>query len=229
MGIAPGDRLLDVGCGAGADTVSLAQLTGAEGRVDGVDTDAALLAAANRRAVEAGVSDRVRHWQEDAMNLPFADGEFDSSRSERLFQHLAEPGRALAEMVRVTRRGGRVVVLDTDWGTASVDSTETDIERRLMRFLAERLHPNGYSGRRLQRLFAIAGLENVSVEAFPLAVSGPALVRQVITADNLEREALGAGLMTDDELRRWRSSLENAGPACFFCATVMLAAGARRR
>ncbi len=50
--------------------------------------------------------------------------------SGRLFQHLSRPEPALREMVRVTRRGGRVAVLDTDWGTRSIDALDVALERR---------------------------------------------------------------------------------------------------
>jgi ubiquinone/menaquinone biosynthesis C-methylase UbiE len=87
------------------------------------------------------------------MSLPFETDYFDSCRSERLFQHLSNPAQALSEMTRVTKSGGWVVVLDTDWGSLSTNSDETDIERRLARFMAESFLQNGYSGRKLYRLF----------------------------------------------------------------------------
>jgi hypothetical protein len=132
-------------------------------------------------------------------------------------------------MARVTRPGGRVAVLDTDWGSACVDSAESDIERRLMRFLAERMHRNGYAGRQLPRLFQRAGLDDVRYEALPVPVTGSALIRQILTADKLEAQALAEGALTAGEVRRWRDSLARADAqgGCFFCATVVLVSATR--
>jgi len=74
-------------------------------------------------------------------------------------------------MTRVTKSGGWVVVLDTDWGSLSTDSDDTDIERRLARFLAESFMPNGYSGRKLYRLFKQQNLADISFEVFPVATA----------------------------------------------------------
>jgi ubiquinone/menaquinone biosynthesis C-methylase UbiE len=53
--------------------------------------------------------------------LDFPDGHVDGVRSERVLQHLADPGAAIAELVRVTRPGGRVCVIDTDWPSLTHD------------------------------------------------------------------------------------------------------------
>ena len=91
-------RLLDVGCGTGDDTRALPV------RSVGLDASAAMIGEAARRG---GAFVRG-----DAHALPFADATFDGCRADRTLQHLADPERALAEMVRVTRPGGRVVVVD---------------------------------------------------------------------------------------------------------------------
>ena len=109
-----GDRVLDLGCGPGSDTVTLAGFVGDEGQVHGVDFDPEMVEEANGRAKAAGLDERVLHRQADAAALPFDDDFFDACRSELVFQHLPDPATGLAEMTRVTRPGGRIVVLDTD-------------------------------------------------------------------------------------------------------------------
>ena len=131
MQLRPGQKVLDVGCGPGTDTVALGQIVGSSGTVSGLDHDAAMVAEADRRARDSGVSAWVKHRLGEASALPWEANEFDASRSERLLEHLLRPEDALVEMVRVTKPGGRVVVLDTDWGSLSTDAEEPDIERRL--------------------------------------------------------------------------------------------------
>jgi ubiquinone/menaquinone biosynthesis C-methylase UbiE len=224
MQIRPGYKVLDVGCGPGTDTVALGQIVGSTGRVWGVDTDAAMVAEADQRAENLGVSAWVKHQQADAAALPWEANEFDACRSERLFQHLASPEQALAEMARVTKPGGWVVVLDTDWGTLSTDTEETDIERRLARVCVERCLQNGYSGRQLYRLFRRRNLEDITIEMIPAIVTSYALARLIAILDRVEKEALAAGILTEQELERWHSSLECADREGFFfnsCSMVL--------
>src|SRR5512143_679639 len=163
MHVQPGQKVLDVGCGPGTDTIPLAQCVTASGQVVGADNDAEMIAEADQRALKAGVSAWVTHKCADAMALPFDSNYFDACHCERLFQHLLDSAQALSEMTRVTKSGGWVVVLDPDWGTISLDACEPDIERRLMGVRAEHTLNNGFSGRQLHRLFKRQGLVDVSV------------------------------------------------------------------
>src|SRR4051812_36916774 len=78
MQIEKGHKVLDVGCGPGTDTISLAQLVGATGEVVGVDYDEAMIAEAEKRATEANMDGWVQHKFADATALPFEAGHFDS-------------------------------------------------------------------------------------------------------------------------------------------------------
>lgn len=102
--VAAGSRILDIGCGPGADTIALAQLIGPTGYVVGLDQDAAMLAEADARATEAGVGGWVEHRLGDAEAMPFPADHFDACHSERLFLHLAHPevvlGQAAAQRLR---------------------------------------------------------------------------------------------------------------------------------
>jgi len=210
MKIEVGHKVLDVGCGPGTDTTGLSQLVGATGEVYGVDYDQAMVAEAEQRAEKAGISAWVKHKHSDATPLPFETGYFDSCRSERLFQHLPNPTKALEEMTRVTKVNGWVVVLDTDWGSGGIDTSETDIERRITRFNVDHMFHNGYSGRQLYRLFKKQGLDNVTFEVFPLVVTSYAFARQIWTMDRLEREALAKNIVTEVELKEFQMELEQA-------------------
>jgi ubiquinone/menaquinone biosynthesis C-methylase UbiE len=222
MQVQPGHKVLDVGCGPGTDTVALGQIVGSSGRVCGVDYDAAMVAEADRRARDSGVSAWVEHRRAEASALPWDANEFDACRSERLFQHLLRPEDALAEMVRVAKPGGRVVVLDTDWGSLSTDTEETDIERRLARVHAERCLHNGYSGRKLYRFFKGRDLEDISVEMIPAFVTSYPVARQMVTLDRTENEALSVGVVSEEELKRWRLDLERADAEGLFFGSVSL-------
>lgn len=223
MQIKAGDKVLDVGCGSGIDTIALSQIVGPTGQVFGVDHDNNMIAESERYAVKEGVSVWVKHKLADATSLPFDAGYFDSCRSERLFQHLPKPVLALQEMARVTKIGGTIVALDTDWGTMSHDTAEVDVERRLFRFFTEHMLNNGYAGRQLYCLFKEQGLRNVSFEVFPMVNTSYAFSRQIILADKLEKEALAKNIITEDELRRFQEYGERADAnGVFFTSCCMM-------
>ncbi len=220
MHLQPGYAVLDVGCGPGTDTIVLAGLVGPTGRVVGVYSDAAMIAEADRRAAQAGCSAWCRHQQGDAMTLPLETGAFDACRSERLFQHVHNPAEILAEMARVTRPGGWVVVWDTDWSTLSIDTAEVDIERRLARVRAERHLNNGYAGRQLYGLFKRQQFAEITVEIHPVSFTDYALLRYASLMDAVERDARASGLVTEEELHRWQQNLEEAETTRTFFAHV---------
>src|SRR5215470_7211828 len=112
--IGPGSTVLDVGCGAGEVCVELARIVGETGTVTGIDSSEVMIAAAQRAASVAKHAIDLRVASVYA--LPFPDGAFDAVRAERVFQHLGDPEAGLAEMIRVTRPGGRLMVADPDHG-----------------------------------------------------------------------------------------------------------------
>lgn len=109
----PGMRLLDCGCGPGGITVGLAQRV-SPGDVVGIDVGGAQLEHARERARAAGV--RAIFREASVYSLPFADAEFDAVFSHALFEHLAEPLKALKEVCRVLKPGGCVGLRSPDWG-----------------------------------------------------------------------------------------------------------------
>lgn len=218
--IAPGAHLLDVGCGPGIDVVALAAQLGAEGRVTGVDNDPAMLAEGRAAAQQAGVDQRTEFVAASAARLPWTQPMFDGVRAERLLQVLPAAlaaERVIAELLRVLRPGGRLVVVDTDWASASVDFPDTELERRLLGFFAAGLRPNGYAGRQMFALLRAEGLEGIECEVVPLVHY---TVQDTPYGTWLPDEALAAGIVSPDEAALWREELTQRERAGRFFATV---------
>ena len=100
------ERVLDAGTGAGALALALAPLVR---EVVGIDPVPELLALGRERAA---AFDNVELVEGDATALPYPDGSFDLTATLRTLHHVPHPERVLAELARVTRRGGRMLVVD---------------------------------------------------------------------------------------------------------------------
>jgi hypothetical protein len=132
-------------------------------------------------------------------------------------------------MVRVTRPGGWMVVLDTDWGTLSADTALVDVERRLMRHWAEHGQHNGFAGRTLYRLFKQQVLAEVAVEARTFVNTSYQVARTAGHFDRAGAMAVAAGALTADELAALREEWERADAAGTFFGTVSLLLVAGRK
>ena len=109
--IASGEQVLDIGCGTG--TLAMAAARAAEGvEVTGLDADPSILARARKKAVDARL--KIEFDQGMSTALPYADASFDLVLSTLFFHHLPDDAKrqTTAELVRVLRPGGRLVVGD---------------------------------------------------------------------------------------------------------------------
>jgi ubiquinone/menaquinone biosynthesis C-methylase UbiE len=108
----PGERVLDVACGTGIVARIAARMLGTNGSVSGLDASSPMIAAARAAATAEGV---VVEWREgSALALPFAEAAFDAVLCQQGLQFFPERERALREMNRVLRPGGRLVL--SVWG-----------------------------------------------------------------------------------------------------------------
>lgn len=220
LALMPGQRVLDLGCGPATSTIALGREVGAGGEVHGVDYDAAMISEADARARADHVAGWVRHHHANAAALPWPAGYFDAARSERVFQHLLEPERAFDEMLRVLKPGGAIAIVDADWATLSIDSDETELERRLVHFFVEQMVRNPNSGRHLYRMFKSRGVQELRIEASAVFLTDANTAREHLRLDRIAQEALAAGVVDGAELRRWHDSLARAADAGTFFASL---------
>jgi SAM-dependent methyltransferase len=166
LALEPASRALDVACGAGGPALFLGRACGCQ--VQGMDIQAAAIAAANEMAREAGLDARVHFQQGDASQpLPFADERFDALLCIDAINHLLNRPRVLAEWRRVLKPGGRLLFTDPAIVTGLVSSEELAIRSSNGYFL---FTPPGENERLLQAAgFALLRREDSTADVAALA------------------------------------------------------------
>jgi ubiquinone/menaquinone biosynthesis C-methylase UbiE len=207
-----GVHLLDIGCGTGDDVRALAPVVSPRGQSVGVDASAVMIAEAQRRHAAAGLP--VAFVVGHAQHLAFADASFDRCRAERVLMHLDDPARAVAEMARVVRPGGKVVVFDMDWGMMFVDSPYQETTRTILQAFSDGMR-HGWIGRSLPRLCQAAGLADVTCVPHTAHLDY-AFAHRLFDGHLTKVQA--TGVVSADDCTRWWQHLAQAEAAGQFHA-----------
>lgn len=226
LALTPGAHVLDVGCGAGDDLLALAASVGPDGQVVGVDPSKVMLAHARTKL--AGVAERCTLVEASASALPFPDASFDAVRVDRVLHFVEQPARAIAELRRVTRPGGRVVVSEPDHDTIVLDTSEPDLTDRLLSHRRERGRlPT--PGRLLRRLLVDAGLRQVEISAHTGVITNLALADALLGITTWLQRAVEDGALSLLEAMTWRAGAarETASGRFLASMTVFTCCGVR--
>jgi SAM-dependent methyltransferase len=176
--LAPGDRVLDVASGDGCYSLWLAERAG---QITGIDLSSAYLVHARHNAARAPHAGRVGFLCADVGNLPFDDGSFDFTWCAQSLFTLPEPRDVLQEMIRVTRPGGHIAILENDslhqillpWPA----ELELAVRQAEMAAHAAQRPIGGlgkfYIGRHLRGLFQECGVESCMIQTFSIDIRAP--------------------------------------------------------
>lgn len=230
-----GHRVLEAGCGVGAQTVTLARRS-PQARITCVDISAPSLAQA-RAGVRAAGAANVDFLRADVFRLPFASQSFDHVFVCFLLEHLPRPLEALHALQRVLKPGGSITVIEGDHGSAYFHPRSAPAQQAIdcLVELQARAGGDALIGRRLYPLLAGAGFADVRVSPRMVYVddSRPPLVegftRRTFTAmvRGVRAEAIAAGLATPDGFDRGVAGLERtAQGGGVFCYTFFKAVAA---
>jgi len=130
LALRKGERVLDIGSGPGLLTYDMAASVGRDGHVCGIDISEDMLTLSRKRCAD-------QPWTEfrkaDATKLPYPDDSFDAAVSTQVYEYVVDIPVALAELYRVACPGGRVVVIDTDYGSLVI---HTENKSRMERVLS---------------------------------------------------------------------------------------------
>ena len=228
LNLKPGYNVLDVGCGTGEDVISMGEIVGAEGRATGIDISQTMISEAQKRVAEQHLTN-VEFAVKNAESLDLADESFEGCRADRVLQHLKDPDKAMGEIIRVAKKEGRIVVVDTDWDSIIVDSAFKDLTRRVIHAGTDGI-TNGWRGRQSYGMFKALALENVEVRPFTGVLTDYALASHILNLDSDANLAEGTGLIKAKEKTRWISDLQKkqALGRFFASVTVFLVAATKR-
>lgn len=170
-----GQLILDVGCGTGTAEAKLSRLRISQMQIVAVDLLTERVQAA--RATAQAHNIRASFATADACALPFGDGAFDSAFCVAVLQHIRDVARAIQELARVTRPGGRVVAVEPD-NAGRYFFSSSDAGRRAYeaagQFFATLAQARGDTtdpavGPKLPGLFVQSGIEPLRVHLFPVS------------------------------------------------------------
>jgi ubiquinone/menaquinone biosynthesis C-methylase UbiE len=202
VGVRPGMRCLDLGCGGGEVTFELARLSGPEGLVVGLDMDEVKLALGRETAEERGLAN-VEFRPADVVNWNEPDS-YDLVFSRFLMHHLPEPVGLLRTMWAAVRVGGALAVEDADFDGLFCDPPNDgfDFFARTYAEVLDRRGGDASAGRKLYRYFREAGIPEPQMAlVHTVHTSGEGKTLTLSTLEATAEAILAEGIATDDELR----------------------------
>jgi ubiquinone/menaquinone biosynthesis C-methylase UbiE len=214
--LAPGQAVLEAGCGLGHDTEAMARQVAPKGHAVGLDLSQELIALAAARAAPLGLP--LRFEVGSVMKLPFEDACFDAVRIERTLQHLPDPAEAVAELARVLRPGGRLAAFEPDWHTAVVAGGPVEVMQAYVRQKADKAIANGRMGRELPWLVRQAGCAVTEVASEVLVIRDLASADFIFSLRMNVANAVAVGFVSAEAVDEWWAALEERDRAGAFLA-----------
>lgn len=211
-----GEHVMDIGCGPGLLAYDLALEVGSGGRVTGVDTSPSMLKLARTRCAALP---QVQLAEGDAVDLPAENASLDAVTCTQVLLYVEQVEAVIASMHRTLKPGGRAVIVETDWRSAVLNSSDFALTEKMIAAWDVSV-PSPNLPVRLGPMLRAQGFAALRIEAFPiLSTHSRDGGYAAGMTEQFARSARESGEVTAAESRRWLNELERLDDegGYFFC------------
>lgn len=234
LDLKPGMRVLDAGCGTGVFTRRVAMRV-SPGEVHGVDMDSLFIEEARKIAGKKGISN-IKFALGNVDDLEFEDGVFDLSYCRLVLMHVRTPIKTVAELKRVTKRGGVVAVSDQDDGGIIVYPELPKMMQIFSKYesWAKKRGEDRFIGRKLFSVLKQAGLYSIVIYPFPIysTQQNPEMLKMLVSVpvqivESSKDDMVKQGLVTAQDYLRAMKEVQEflTHPGAFAMGLTFLALG----
>jgi arsenite methyltransferase len=215
----PGESGLDVGCGVAYLACELAREVAPGGRIAAIDRSSEAVEASRLRVGQEGLDGVVTVQSGDAAELPFPEQSFDFVVSAQVYCYVPDVARAIGEAARVLRKGGRLVVLDSDWDMCIWASADPALTRRIIAARGSGQFAHAYLPRELHGLIRSAGLTLTDAQSFSIIETRYDPESFSVGIISSTREAAAKQGIPPEDFARWERELRarTSEGEWFFC------------
>lgn len=230
----PGAKVLEAGCGIGAQTVILAN-NNPDAEITSIDISPESLEKARKNVEEKGIKN-VKFLQADIFSLPFEDNSFDHIFVCFVLEHLQKPEEALKSLKKVLKPGGTITVIEGDHGSCYFYPEGKQAINAWNCLIRVQAHMKGNSliGRQVYPILLEAGFRKVKVDprmvyidsSKPELVDGFILKTIIPMVEGVKKQAIEMQMMKENGWEKGIEEIhETAGPGGTFCYTFFKGRG----
>lgn len=204
MRIGGGSRVGDIGCGTGEDAKNLSELVGVHGHVTGFDLSEAMLSEAKSRYANVH---NLAFVLSDADRVDAPTASFDAVRLDRVLTHVPDIPAVFAELRRIVKPGGRIVISEPDMPGVWQSSRHPQLSAKIFRAIADSC-AQPYAARDLYHAFSDAGLIEVELHLHSAAIADPSAAETTLNFEATIKSMLAVGSLTTEQSALWINEFE---------------------
>ena len=221
LALQPGEKVFDIGCGVGFLTHEMALLVGKSGQVIGLDQNKEMIIHARKRC---GGLPQIGFHIGDACQLPAENQTLDAVSCTQVLLYVKDVPNVLAEMRRILKPGGRLVIVETDWRGVVLNSADNSLTQKIFSAWDEAV-PSPNLPVHLKPLLQKQGFSNIQAEPIPILNTefSPSNFSHSMLKW-ISKNALTRGVINKEQRTNWLEDLEKKGRSgnFFFCVNRFL-------